>query len=113
MSRSWKRLFLSHYEGESQTLTSGAEANLLKFKELVNKMSAEEAKRWEEIKGIFRKGQQAKAFGGNNMAQLLVQIENVSHALYGIRSALADKPFYPLNEGGLAPGGLEEGKELI
>ena len=27
-------LLLSHYENESQTLTSGAEANLLKFKEL-------------------------------------------------------------------------------
>jgi hypothetical protein len=47
------------------------------------------------------------------MAQLLVQIENVSHALYGIRSALADKPVYKLNERGLTADGLAGGKELI
>ncbi len=90
-------LILSHYEGESQTLTTGAEANLLKFKELTGRISEKEKMRWEEIKAIFQKSQKAKAFGGNNMAQMLAQIENVSHALYGIRSALSDKQLYRLN----------------
>ncbi len=34
-------LILSHYEGESQTLTSGAEANMLKFKEIIGKLTSE------------------------------------------------------------------------
>src|SRR5690606_4712135 len=30
-------LIMSHYEGEAQTLTTGAEANLLKFKEITER----------------------------------------------------------------------------
>ncbi|GAK91424.1 hypothetical protein JCM19297_923 [Nonlabens ulvanivorans] len=48
-------LLLSHYESESQTLTSAAEANLLKYKELVKTISPEEQQRWEDIKGILQK----------------------------------------------------------
>ena len=101
-------LILSHYEGESQTLTSGAEANLLKFKELTGRMSEKEKVRWEEIKGIFQKSQKAKAFGGNHMAQMLAQIENVSHALYGIRSALSDQQVFRLNGEGTSVDEISE-----
>ena len=90
-------LILSHYEGESQTLTSGAEANLLKFKELTGRMDEKDKERWKEIKGIFQKSQKTKAYGGNNMAQIVAQTENISHALCGIRSALSDRQVYKLN----------------
>jgi MoxR-like ATPase len=100
-------LILSHYEGESQTLTSGAEANLLKFKELSGRLSEKEKVRWEEIKAIFRKSQQSLAYGGNHMGQLLVQVENVGHALYGIRSALSGQP-YMLKPDQLKPQKLNE-----
>ncbi|RMH19017.1 MAG: AAA family ATPase [Acidobacteria bacterium] len=50
-----------HYLGEAQTLTSGAEANLLKLKELRGVMSDEERARWEEIKRGF---QRLQAMGG-------------------------------------------------
>jgi hypothetical protein len=43
-------LILSHFEGESQTLTSDAEANLLRLKEIVGLLSTDEAKRWKQIK---------------------------------------------------------------
>ena len=46
-------LIRDHYENESQTLTTGAEANLLKFKELENILSPEETQRWEQIKKDF------------------------------------------------------------
>jgi hypothetical protein len=82
-------LILSHYESEAQTLTTGAEANLLKFKDMMNWLSQEEKERWADIKAIFKKQQQLKGLGGNHMAQLMAQVENVSHALYGIRAALA------------------------
>lgn len=58
-----KTLLLSHYEGEAQTLTSGAEANMLKLKEMMNIHTEEEAKRWKEIKGNFQSRQQL--FGAN------------------------------------------------
>jgi uncharacterized membrane protein len=56
-------LLLSHYENESQTLTSAAEANLLKYKELTATINAMEVKRWETIKITFVKNTKLKGFG--------------------------------------------------
>ncbi|MDP9799706.1 hypothetical protein J2S43_008218 [Catenuloplanes nepalensis] len=42
-----------HYLGEAQTLTGGAEANLLKLASLRGLMSEEQAARWEEVKAAF------------------------------------------------------------
>jgi hypothetical protein len=42
-----------HYVNEAQTLTTGAEANLLKFRELEGILTPEEAERWSEIKRKF------------------------------------------------------------
>nr|WP_312862727.1 DNA repair ATPase [Streptomonospora salina] len=50
-----------HYRGEAQTLTSGAEANLLKLGELRGTLTAEQARRWEEVKSAYVR---AKALGG-------------------------------------------------
>src|SRR6185503_9146879 len=48
-------LIVDHYRSESQTLTTGAEANFLKFKELINAHTPEEKARWEEIKATFKR----------------------------------------------------------
>ncbi|NYH52396.1 hypothetical protein HNR06_001985 [Nocardiopsis arvandica] len=50
-----------HYMGEAQTLTSGAEANLLKLAELRGVMTPEQEARWTEVKEAFRRG---RALGG-------------------------------------------------
>ena len=42
-----------HYLGESQTLTTGAEENLLKLAEMRGRMSETQKARWEEIKSGF------------------------------------------------------------
>jgi len=47
-------LVVDHYRGESQTLTTGAEANLLKFKELLGLQSPEEQARWADIKKTYK-----------------------------------------------------------
>lgn len=79
-------LLLSHYEGEVQTLTSNAEANYLKLKELLGLMSEEEELRWESIKATFVKQQR---FGSDDqMGQLLAQLDAVGDGLEGIRLAL-------------------------
>ncbi|MCF8715593.1 DNA repair ATPase [Joostella atrarenae] len=82
-------LLLSHYESESQTLTSSAEANLLKYKELVGQMSATEFDRWEQIKETFQKNNKLKGFGDKNeMAQVLAQMMQFSENLEGIKEVL-------------------------
>ncbi|WP_433435884.1 DNA repair ATPase [Nonomuraea sp. CA-141351] len=50
-----------HYLGEAQTLTTDAEANLLKLAELRGRLTPAQAERWEEIKTAFLK---ARALGG-------------------------------------------------
>ncbi len=50
-----------HYLGEAQTLTSGAEANLLKLAELRGTLTPEQEARWEQVKAAFRR---SRALGG-------------------------------------------------
>ena len=52
-----ERLLDDHYLGEAQTLTSGAEANLLKLADLRGVLTAGDADRWEEIKLAFGRTQ--------------------------------------------------------
>ena len=82
-------LLLSHYENESQTLTSAAEANLLKYKELVEQLDEDDLKRWAEIKITFSKNNKLKGFGNQNeMAQILAQMMAFSDHLQGIQEVL-------------------------
>ncbi|MGH3760829.1 DNA repair ATPase [Actinophytocola sp.] len=52
-----------HYLGEAQTLTAGAEANLLKLAELRGRLSPEQATRWTDVKAAFLRD---KALGGSD-----------------------------------------------
>ena len=103
-----QRLVLSHYESESQTLTSSAEANLLKFKELVNMLNTEDKVRWNNIRETFVKNNKLKSFGNKNeMAQMLAQMMQFSDNLAGIKTVL-EKGL----ENGTERDGLEEKLEL-
>ena len=82
-------LLLAHYESEAQTLTGSAEANLLKYKTLINSISKEEEARWESIKETFVKNNKLKGFGeANEMAQVLAQMMQFSDNLEGIKKVL-------------------------
>ncbi|MFK7934571.1 MAG: AAA family ATPase [Saprospiraceae bacterium] len=82
-------LILSHYTSESQTLTSNAEANLLKFKAMTNQLSAEEAPRWEEICKTFSKNKSFDRFDPDNpMAQVIGQMQQFNEGIEGIRKAM-------------------------
>jgi MoxR-like ATPase len=74
-------LILSHYENESQSLSSAAEFNFLKLKELLNLMSEDEKKRKEEILAVFSRQQKMKSFGGNQIAPIIEQMERAGIAL--------------------------------
>ncbi|WP_283641622.1 AAA family ATPase, partial [Mesonia mobilis] len=82
-------LLLSHYESESQTLTTSAEANLLKFKELQQQLSPQETDRWNAIKETFQKNNKLKGLGNKNeMAQMLNQMIAFTDNLEGIKKVL-------------------------
>lgn len=87
-----KDILLTHYENESQTLTSDAEANILKFKELANMLNKEDSQRWQHIKEVFLKNNK---FGGINkddqVAQILTQLSDFNDNLTGIKNALGKK----------------------
>jgi len=82
-------LILTHYENESQTLTSDTEANLLKLKELANRLTDIERQRWEDIKDIFIKQNKLGMAGKDNqVAQVLGQLMDFNQNLENIAKAI-------------------------
>ncbi|WP_139902776.1 AAA family ATPase [Clostridium thermarum] len=74
------------YENDSHTLTSGAEANMLKWKELVGCLSSEEQRRWEEIKKTFVKNKVIK--GDDRLGQMVMVLSSLTENLERIRDIL-------------------------
>ncbi len=70
-----------HYVGEAQTLTTGAEANLLKLRELRGVLSDDDTERWDEIKNSFRR---VKLMGGSDddpMVRVAGAVSGISEQL--------------------------------
>ncbi len=77
-------LLRDHYRGEAQTLTTGAEENLLKLAELLGSLSGEEKARWQEIRDEFvrrRKLGGDDADGSMRIANTLLDISRAVDAL--------------------------------
>ena len=82
-------LLMTHFENQAQTLTSGAEANLLKFKELMGWLSAEETERWSDICRTFKRNLLLGGAGADDrLGQVIAQMTTFSEGLYEIRKAL-------------------------
>ena len=80
----------SAYENDAQTLTSGAESNLLKFKELTVMLNEQEATRWHEIKRTFNRNQQFHGVDADDkFGQVVAQMGVFSSGLDSIRDTLA------------------------
>lgn len=84
-----QNLIMSHYENEAQTLTTGAEANLLKFKAMTKRISEVEEQRWQEIKKIFLKNQQSKGYGDNGIGHAVAKMDDISQSLKTIAEYLS------------------------
>ncbi|WET47970.1 DNA repair ATPase [Chryseobacterium indologenes] len=83
------QIVLNHYQNESQTLTTGAEANMLKLKELIEVISEEEKARWEEIKKTFVKNKTLKGLGeSDRMSQIVALLAQFGDGLEGIKEVL-------------------------
>jgi hypothetical protein len=77
-----------HYQGESQTLTTAAEQNLLKLAELRGRMTPAQQARWTEIKHEFVR--QRRMGGGDDdpVTRLVGTLSGLGAELGAIKSAL-------------------------
>jgi MoxR-like ATPase len=82
-----EQLINDHYRGEAQTLTTGAEENLLKLAELRNQQSPAQIERWQQIKQDYVRHQN---LGDNDdpIASIASQISLLQQGLSQIGSAL-------------------------
>ena len=84
----WTQIY-SSYEQDAQTLTSGAESNLLKFRELIGHLDDTQAARWSEIKKTFCRN---KLLGGDSedkISQVVGQLNAFGAGLDAIRDTIA------------------------
>ncbi|GAA3890102.1 DNA repair ATPase [Saccharothrix violaceirubra] len=80
-----------HYRGEAQTLTSGAEANLLKFAELRGTLTADQELRWAEVKVAYLR---ERALGGaedDPMSRAVGAVGLLADRIGGALDRLADR----------------------
>ena len=92
-------LILSTYENDAQTLTSDAEANLLKLRELMRVLTEQEKLRWESIKETFQRNLKLRVAGDDDQfSRLMVQVADVAGGLGRIREAIANAADKQVNE---------------
>ena len=84
-------LIVSNYENDSQTLTSDNEANMLKFRELMEILTEEEAERWAHIKRAYTQNVKMKGLDADDQfGQVVLQMSNFSDGLDAIRKAVVE-----------------------
>ncbi|WP_328877079.1 DNA repair ATPase [Streptomyces sp. NBC_00299] len=77
-----------HYTAEAQTLTTGAEANLLKLAELRGMLTAQQAPRWAEVKAAHVRSQ---ALGGPEdapLARAIAALDLLADRIAAIETAI-------------------------
>jgi hypothetical protein len=86
-----RALILDHYRNESQTLTQGAEANLLKFKEFENIADDSEKARWADIRKEFMKRRLLGGAGDEDpVGRVVAQLSGFQDGLDAIKSIIAE-----------------------
>jgi Tfp pilus assembly protein PilZ len=83
-----ERLIDDHYASESQTLTKGAEQNLLKLGEMRGRLSPQQAARWAEIKEAFGRVQRMGGGDADPVARITGTLSGLDLQLKGIREAI-------------------------
>jgi hypothetical protein len=86
-----RALILDHYQNESQTLTQGAEANLLKFKEFEGISNEKEQSRWADIKKEFMKRRLLGGAGEEDpVGRVVAQLSGFQDGLDAIKAIIAE-----------------------
>ncbi len=101
-----ERLIDDHYASESQTLTKGAEQNLLKLAEMRGRLSAEQAARWADIKDGFVRAVRMGGSSEDPVSRITGTLSGLDVQLKGIRDALG-KALQTESKQGLGSGLIE------
>jgi hypothetical protein len=82
-------LIRSHYENAAQTLTTAAEANLLKLRSMLGNLSEQNAARWEDIKRKFTRNILLGSTGEDDqVGRVVAQLTTFTEGLHQIKEAL-------------------------
>ena len=82
-------LINSHYQNQAQTLTYGAQANLLKLQELMGALEGDDLQRWEDICRTFKRNLLLGAANDDSqIGQVIAQMTTFSEGLNDIRKTL-------------------------
>jgi MoxR-like ATPase len=84
-----EQLIDDHYASESQTLTTGAEQNLLKLAELRGRMTDAQRARWAEIKDGFVRNRRSGGKGDDPVSRVTGALEGLDEQLQHIREAIS------------------------
>ena len=85
-----KQIIIDHYYNEAQTLTTGAESNILKFKELMNLMTEEDQVRWDEIRSEFGRRQTMSGMeDSDDIAKIVTQLSVFGKGVSDIHNTLS------------------------
>ncbi|GAA3339409.1 DNA repair ATPase [Amorphoplanes nipponensis] len=77
-----------HYRGEAQTLTTGAEANLLKLAELRGRLTPEQERRWAEVKAAYLREQALGGEGDDPMSRAVGAVGLLADRVGGVEQAI-------------------------
>ena len=82
-------LLRDHYRGEAQTLTSGAEENLLKLADLLGSQTPDETARWQEIKEEFVRRRKLGGDDADGSTRIAGTLIDIARAVEGLRQGPA------------------------
>ncbi|WP_445277903.1 hypothetical protein, partial [Streptomyces sp. DSM 41033] len=77
-----------HYAGEAQTLTTGAEANLLKLAALRGTLTAEQAGRWAAITSSYVRTQALGGPDGDPMTRAVAALGLLADRIAAVETAI-------------------------
>ncbi|WP_327418484.1 DNA repair ATPase [Streptomyces sp. NBC_01233] len=77
-----------HYTGEAQTLTTGAEANLLKLADLRSVLTPEQSARWTAIKSVYVRAQTLGGPDGDPLTRAVAALGLLADRIACVESAI-------------------------
>ncbi|MFJ4719402.1 DNA repair ATPase [Streptomyces luteogriseus] len=81
-------LIEDQYRAEAQTLTTGAEANLLKLAELRGTLTAEQSARWTEVKAAHVRAQSLGSPGDDQLARAVSALGLLADRIAAVETAI-------------------------
>ncbi|MBX2796286.1 MAG: DNA repair ATPase [Myxococcales bacterium] len=85
-------LITDHYTSEAQTLTTGAEANLLKLAELRGTLTEAQSERWDAIRQEFRRQQLVGGSDDDPATRITGVLSSMAEALKGLGNVQLPSP---------------------